>query len=138
MLVAFACATTVAFAQDEPTGQGPGGVPLGAGVQRGIQGLNNSGLTGFVTLFEHGATTGVVVAIEGSKGHSEHVFIQRGQSCEAIQSTVAAKLPNLKGGMSRGVVHLTQDRLLSGNYVAVVTSSASKGGRQLACGQLYR
>jgi hypothetical protein len=138
LLVVLACATTAALAQDEPSGQGPGGVPLGAGTQRGVQGLNNSGMTGFVTLFAKGPSTGVVVAIEGAKDRKDHVVIQRGQTCDAIQPAIAAKLPDLKRGMSRGVVHMTEDRLLSGNYLAVVYSGNSKGNHQLACGQLYR
>ena len=117
---------------------GPGGVPLGAGVQRGMMGLNNSGQAGYVTLFERGPATGIVVAMEGSRRRAERVVIQRAKSCDAISPGVVATLPDLNDGISRGVVHMAQSRLLSGNYVTVVYSSTLPGGRQVGCGQLYQ
>ena len=44
----------------------PGGVPLGAGLQRGVMELNNSGQNGFVTLFKGGSSTHIVTALEGT------------------------------------------------------------------------
>ncbi len=133
VLVATLLATSTASAQS-----GPGGVPVGAGVQRGMMGLNNSGQAGYVTLFEHGPSTGVVVAMEGSHRRMERIVIQRAKSCDAITPGVVATLPDLHDGISRGVVQMSQSRLLSGNYVAVVYSSTLPGARQVGCGQLYQ
>jgi hypothetical protein len=44
----------------------------------------------------------------------------------------------MRNGISRGVVPMSQDRLVSGNYVVVVYSNNTPGARQVACGQLYR
>jgi hypothetical protein len=40
--------------------------------------------------------------------------------------------------MSRGSVPMTEDRLVSGNYVVVVYSNNTPGSRPVACGHLYR
>jgi hypothetical protein len=101
----LACISTLARADSGiPIGSGPGGVPFGAGTQRGVAGLNNSGQTGFVTLFDRGARTAVVVAIEGSKHRLERVTIQRGTSCDAIGARTAARLNDLTAGISRSYV----------------------------------
>lgn len=116
----------------------PGGVPLGAGTQRGVQELNNSGQTGFVTLFTNGASTRMVTALEGTlPGRVQTVAIQRGKSCDAIQPGIVARSTDLRRGISRGVVPMPQSRLLSGNYVVVVYSTNTPGARQVACGYLY-
>ena len=133
VLAATLLATSTALAQS-----GPGGVPLGAGTQRGMQGLNNSGQAGFVTLFDHGPTTAMVVALEGSKGRTERVTVQRGKGCDAINPEIAARTTDLRNGISRGVVHISMRRLLSGNYVTVVYSGTAPGSRPVACGLLYQ
>jgi len=117
----------------------PGGVGLGAGLQRGVMELNNSGQTGFVTLFRQGGQTRLVTALEGTlPGRIQTVAIQRGKACDAIQPGIVARSSDMAHGMSRGSVPLSEDRLLSGNYVVVVYSNNTPGGRQVACGQLYR
>jgi len=117
----------------------PGGVPLGAGLQRGVEELNNSGQTGFVTLFRAGNQTRVVTSLQGTmSGRVQTVAIQRGHTCDAIQSGIIARSTDMSNGMSRGVINMTQDRLLSGNYLVVVYSNNTPGGRPVACGQLYR
>jgi hypothetical protein len=117
----------------------PGGVPLGAGLQRGMMGLNNSGQDGYVTLFTQGSSTRIVTALEGTlPGRVQTVAIQRGKSCDAIAPGIVARSTDLAHGISRGVVNMTQDRLLSGNYVVVVYSNNTPGGKPVACGQLFR
>jgi hypothetical protein len=117
----------------------PGGVPLGAGLQRGVMSLNNSGQTGFVTLFNQGRRTRVVTALEGTlPGRVQTVAIQRGRACDAIQPGIVVRSTDLAHGISRGIVPMTEDRLLSGNYLVVVYSNNTPGARQVACGQLYR
>jgi len=117
----------------------PGGVPLGAGLQRGVESLNNSGQSGFVTLFEAGAQTRIVTALEGTlPGRVQTVAIQRGKTCEGIQPGLVARSTDMTHGISRGTVAMTEDRLLSGNYVVVVYSTNTPGARMVACGQLYR
>lgn len=116
----------------------PGGVPLGAGLQRGVMELNNSGQTGFVTLFRAGGQTRIVTALQGTpRGRVQTVAIQRGHACDAIQPGIVAKSADMRNGMSRGVINMSQDRLLSGNYLVVVYSSNMPGARPVACGQLY-
>jgi len=116
-----------------------GGVPLGAGLQRGVMGLNNSGQAGFVTLFTNGAQTRIVTALEGTlHGRAQTVAIQRGKTCDAITPGIVARSTDMVNGISRGSVNMTEDRLVSGNYVVVVYSTNAPGARMVACGQLYR
>lgn len=117
----------------------PGGVPFGAGLQRGVMGLNNSGQSGFVTLFGAGKNTRIVTALEGTRpGRIQTVAIQRGKTCDAIQPGIVARSTDMQKGISRGTVAMSQDRLLSGNYVVVVYSNNTPAARPVACGQLYR
>ena len=123
-----------AFAQ-----KAPGGVPIGAGLQRGVMGLNNSGQNGFVTLFSQGGQTRLVTALEGTlPGRVQTVAVQRGKTCDAIAPGMVARSADLVHGLSRGTVPMTEDRLLSGNYVVIVYSNNTPGARMVACGQLYR
>lgn len=116
----------------------PGGVPVGAGLQRGVEELNNSGQTGFVTLFRQGNQTRMVTSLEGTlPGRVQTVAIRRGHTCDAIQPGIVARSADLRHGISRGVINMSQDRLLSGNYLVVVYSSNTPGARPVACGQLY-
>jgi hypothetical protein len=117
----------------------PGGVPLGAGLQRGVMGLNNSGQTGFVTLFGQGNSTRLVTALEGTlPNRVQMVAVQRGKTCDAITPGIVARSTDMRHGISRGAVPMAQSRLLSGNYVVVVYSNNTPGGRPVACGQLYQ
>jgi hypothetical protein len=126
--------STPAFAQAPP-----GGVPLGAGLQRGVMELNNSGQTGFVTLLHAGSSTRLVTALEGTMpGRVQMVAVQRGKTCDAIVNGIVARSADMTHGISRGIVPLAQSRLLSGNYVVVVYSNNRPGSRPVACGQLYQ
>jgi len=117
----------------------PGGVPVGAGLQRGVEAINNSGQTGFVTLFEQGARTRLVTALEGTlRGRVQTVAIQRGKACDAIRPGIVARSADMRNGMSRGSVPMAEGRLVSGNYVVVVYSNNRAGARPVACGLLYR
>lgn len=131
---ALLLSTTPAIAQTAP-----GGVPVGAGLQRGVMELNNSGQTGFVTLFGHGNMTHMVTALEGTLGgRVQTVAVQRGKTCDAITPGIVARSADLAHGISRGNVPMSQSRLLSGNYVVVVYSNNTPGARPVACGQLYQ
>jgi hypothetical protein len=117
----------------------PGGVGLGAGLQRGVMELNNSGQTGFVTLFDHGKTTRIVTSLEGTMGgRVQTVAIQRGKTCDAITPGFVVKSADLMHGISKSEIPMAQSRLLSGNYVVVVYSNNTPGARMVACGQLYQ
>jgi hypothetical protein len=116
-----------------------GGVPLGAGLQRGVESVNNSGQTGFITLFRGDDQTRVVTALEGTMaGRVQTVAIQRGKSCDSVQPGIVVRSADMVHGMSRGSVPMTEDRLVSGNYVVVVYSNNTPGSRPVACGHLYR
>jgi hypothetical protein len=127
-------ASTPAFAQEGRQG----GVPAAAGVQRGLQSMHNSGQNGYVTLFDRGASTHVVVDVHGMNPvGTQTVAIQRGKLCSAIQPGVVAWSTNLVGGMSRGNVPLSVHRLLSGNYVVIVHGSTMAGASIVSCGMLF-
>ena len=116
-----------------------GGVPLGAGLQRGVESVNNSGQTGFITLFRGDDQTRVVTALEGTMaGRVQTVAIQRGKSCDSVQPGIVVRSADMVHGMSRGSVPMTEDRLVSGNYVVVVYSNNTPGSRPVTCGHLYR
>ncbi len=139
-LVATLLVSATASAQSVrgiPVGSGPGGVPFGAGTQRGLQSVNNSGENGFVTLFARGPRTAVVVKVEGSHGKPERAAIVRGNSCDAIGSTIAVRLNDLHASISRGYVPMTMRRLTSGNYLAVVYGNTRPNARPVACGEIY-
>jgi len=117
----------------------PGGVPVGAGLQRGVEAINNSGQTGFVTLFSQGKQTRLVTALEGTlPGRVQTVAVQRGKGCDRIQPGIVARSADMRHGISRGSVPMSEDRLVSGNYVVIVYSNNRPGARPVACGKLYR
>lgn len=133
LAVALLLTAAPAFAQ-----MGPGGVPVGAGLQRGVQQIGQSGQVGFVTLFGAGSGTRVVTAINGAGGRVEMVAIQRGKDCDSFEPGIVARSADLTNGTSRGTVPMSEDRLLSGNYDVIVYSSNVPGARPVACGHLYR
>ncbi len=108
----------------------------GAGVERGIQQLNNSGQVGTVTVFAHANDTLVFVRIHGAP-HAESVRIYRGPECDALSPIATFVVSDLHGGVSRSLVHIGENRLLSGNYNVVVFGSISQHAGAIACGHLY-
>ena len=123
--------TAVASAQGYPGDSG-------AGVERGIQQVNDSGEVGTVTLFRRSVRTAIFVVMHGvPPGRVESVRVYRGQDCDALESSPRYFLADLKGGVSRTEVALSEDRLLSGNYNLVVFSRNHPGAPAAACGHLY-
>jgi hypothetical protein len=130
-VVAALVTTAAASAQSYP------GDP-GAGTERGVEQVNNSGQVGTVTLFRRDAATRIQVALHGvSDGRLESVRIYRGPSCADLQPRPTYFLADLKNGVSRSSVGVTEDRLLSGNYNVVVFSNNHAGAQTVACGHLY-
>ncbi|MDB5095260.1 MAG: hypothetical protein JWO85_3361 [Candidatus Eremiobacteraeota bacterium] len=130
-VVAALVTTAAASAQSYP------GDP-GTGTERGVEQVNNSGQVGTVTLFRRDAATRVQVAMHGvGDGRLESVRIYRGPSCDDLQPRPTYFLADLKNGVSRSSVGVTQDRLLSGNYNVVVFSNNHAGAQTVACGHLY-
>jgi hypothetical protein len=129
---ALLLACSPAWAQVDPND------PLGLGVQRGIQELNNSGQVGTVTLFHRGQKTFVDVTMHGvPPGKGERVGIYRIASCSfPVGATPGYALEDLHNARSRTLVHASVDKLLSGNY-SVVVRSQLKPDHLFACGQLY-
>jgi len=119
--------------------EAPGGVPLGSGVQRGIEQLNNSGQAGYVTLFGHGTSTMLVAEVLGGPGgRTQMTAVQRGKNCASMETAIAQRAGDLHNGRGRGSVPMAESRLLSGNYVFVVYSSDAPGARPVACAQLFQ
>jgi hypothetical protein len=130
-LTAALLTTAVASAQSYP------GDP-GRGIERGVQQLNNSGQVGTVTLFGHGQSTAVVVRLHGMPpGRTQRTGIYRTRDCASIPPAPAYKLGDVRDGLSRSVVNVSEDRLLSGNYSLVLFASTKAGAPPTACGWLY-
>jgi hypothetical protein len=101
--------------------------------------VNNSGQVGTVTLFRRDPGTRIQIALHGvTDGRVESVRIYRGSSCDDLKPRPTYFLADLKNGVSRSSVGLTQDRLLSGNYNVVVFSNNHAGAQTVACGHLYQ
>jgi len=129
-LAAALLTTAAAYAQPVP------GDP-GAGEQRGIQQLNNSGQVGTVTLFRRGASTRAVVELHGTEpGRVQSVRIYRGPSCDDLAPKPQYFLSDLRNGRSVSTVKAPEETLLSGNYNVVVFSSNTSGAHSTACGHL--
>jgi hypothetical protein len=134
LIAALVLSSAPALAQ-----MGPGGVRAGAGLQLGLQQLDQSGEVGFVTLFAAGARTRVVTSISGAPaGRVQTVAIQRGKGCASFEPQIVARSADLANGISRGTVPLSEDALLSGNYDVIVYSNNGPGARPVACGHLNR
>jgi hypothetical protein len=125
-------ATTAASAQSYPDDPG-------AGTERGVEQVNNSGQVGTVTLFRRGAVTRVVVDLKGTEpGRVQSVRLYRGKSCEEFDPGPPVYfLTDMRNGASNSTVKAAEEKLLSGNYNVVVFSSNAKGAGATACGHLY-
>ena len=131
-LVAVLVTTGIATAQAYPG-------DTGAGIERGVEQLNNSGQVGTVTLFGRDPNTRLVVAVHGTlPGRTQSVRIYRGQTCDDIGSAAPTYfLTDMKNGVSVSLVKAPVSKLLSGNYNVVVFSSTAPGAQTTACGHLY-
>ncbi len=136
VLAATLLTTAVASAQSYPDDSG-------AGTKLGIEQLNTSGQVGEVVLFRADPNERLAIRMDGAGGKAESVRIYRGQSCDGPGPVASGRpafvLSNLSPqGMSRTVVHASEDKLLSGNYNVIVFSSTAPGARAVACGHLFR
>jgi hypothetical protein len=130
-VVAALLTTAAASAQSYPGDSG-------AGTERGVEQVNNSGQVGTVTLFRREGATRIQIAMHGvTDGRVESVRLYRGASCDDLQPRPTYFLADLRGGLSRSSVSVTEDRLLSGNYNVVVFSNNHAGAQTVACGHLY-
>ncbi len=131
-MAAMLMTSAAAFAQSYP------GDP-GAGVERGIEQVNNSGQVGTVTLSGGGPNTRVVVVLHGTPdGRAQSVRLYRGPSCDDLGTSGPAYfLTDMKDGRSSSVVKAPASKLLSGNYNVVVFSSDKAGAGTTACGHIY-
>jgi hypothetical protein len=104
------------------------------GIVRGLQSQNTSAQVGEV-LFD---SNGLVVDVKGTGGKAEAVTINRGFQCSDQPGPVAVSLGSLSSsGHLAATVSISQNRLLSGNYLVVVHNNGANS-RAVACGQLYR
>ncbi|MEO7038972.1 MAG: hypothetical protein ABI186_02955 [Candidatus Elarobacter sp.] len=111
----------------------------GAGTQRGLAQMGNSGQVGTVTLFRHDRATRIVVELHGTlPGRVQTVAVVRGPACGQLSPRAPYRLAPLRGGVSTTpALGAPEDTLLSGNYNLVVFSSNAAGARVTACGHLY-
>jgi hypothetical protein len=131
-VLAVVVTTAAASAQSYP------GDP-GVGDARGMEQVNNSGQVGTVTLFRRDSNTRIFVELHGvPDGRVESVRIYRGPSCDDLQPRPTYFLADLRNGVSRSSVSLSEDRLLSGNYNVVVFSNNHVGAQAVSCGHLYQ
>jgi hypothetical protein len=103
------------------------------GVVRGLESQNTSGQVGEV-LFH---ASNLMLDVKGTGGKSEAVTINRSFQCSDRSGPIAATLGTLSNGMLTATATISNDRLLSGNYVVVVHNNGPMS-RPVACGQLYR
>lgn len=130
-LAAALLTTAVASAQSYPDDPG-------RGEERGIQQLNNSGQVGTVTLFRHAESTTVVIRLHGVPlGRPQRAAIFRTRDCASVPPAPAYKLSDVRDGLSRSALNVSEDRLLSGNYSVVIFASTKAGAPPTACGWLY-
>ncbi|HVA38137.1 MAG TPA: hypothetical protein VNJ51_11040 [Candidatus Dormibacteraeota bacterium] len=102
----------------------------------GIEGLNNSGEAGVVTLTAKGNKTLVSLQVEGEpKGAKEPSHIHRGP-CDHLNPVPAYPLNPLVNGRSTTVVNAPLSKLMSGNYSVNVHQSVKNLKHYVACGQL--
>ena len=135
MLRLLSFLVVLCLAAAAPLGAQAPGDPV-AGVERGIEQLNTSGQVGSVHLFSQGASTLVVVRMDGAPGHNEALTVHRGRDCQSIEPKAVSRLADLVNGRSRSTASMSIDRLLSGNYVLVVSNNTPES-RAVACGHLY-
>ena len=135
-LLATAAAALIGLAS---TGAEEQGEASGHGVQRGMQALNNSGEVGTVTVFGHGPQTRIVIRLHGQRaGEREPAMVMRVAVCTAGAHGATIPLAPVGDGVSRTVIDLSSDRLLSGNYSVLVHAADARPGHLVACGHLYR
>jgi hypothetical protein len=111
----------------------------GAGTRLGLAQENNSGQTGFVTLFRRGPSSTLVVIHLDSElpGRVEAAHIHRGSDCDTLDPVPAYPLAPAINGVSKTLVKAPLDKLLSGNYNVNVHSSADPK-IYVSCGHLYQ
>jgi hypothetical protein len=104
-----------------------------SGVVRGLESQNTSGQVGEV-LFH---TNSLTVDVKGTGNKPEAVTVNRSFQCSDQPGPIVANLGMLSNGTLSSNVAISNDRLLSGNYVVVVHNNGPTS-RPVACGQLYR
>jgi hypothetical protein len=111
----------------------------GAGTQLGLSEENNSGQTGFVTLFRRGPASTLVVLkiVSEPPGRAEAAHIHRGSDCSSQNPVPAYPLAPVINGISKTLVKAPEDKLLSGNYNVDVHSPV-RPAVDFSCGHLYR
>lgn len=113
---------------------------FGAGQERGLQEMNNSGEVGTATVYDRGPATSIVINLKGQPaGRRQPAHLHRGKACDSsVDPKPAYPLNDVVNGRSSSGVDLPVGRVLSGNYVVIVHASAQNMNRYVSCGQLYQ
>jgi hypothetical protein len=133
LAVLFAALLAPVAAAAQPAGVGPG-------YQLGVEGLNNSGQVGYITLFRAGSRTVFRIEMQGAGSRVQPVIVVRGRDCGPAVSGAKPvyRVGTLRSGRGTGTIPLDFGRLVdSGNYSVLLLSSPSAGARASACGHLY-
>jgi len=139
-LVALAAAIAL-WATGAPAAQAQGYPDdVGAGIRRGAQQVNKSGENGSITLFDRGPEgTLVVVRLDSQPHRPQPASLNRAHGCgDIIDAPLAFRLNDVVDGRSRTLVPISQERLLSGNYSAVIAAGYGAPRLLVVCGHLYR
>jgi hypothetical protein len=108
----------------------------GAGLVRGLESMNSSAQVGEVRIQRGSGTPTLTLDVKGTAGHPEAVTLNRGKDCSALEATPQMVLGSLSNGRLHATSPLPADRLLSGNYNAVVHNNTPTS-RPVACGHIY-
>ncbi len=109
---------------------------IGGAKVRGMEGLNNSGQVGTVTLTQQPKdVTHVILTVKGTGGKTQTAAIYRNDnpSCKNIDEKPDFTLSPVVSGTSSTMIPIDRERLLSGNYMIVVKS----GKTDVACSHLH-
>lgn len=98
--------------------------------------LNESGVTGTVTLSSQGEATRISIQLAGDAVTGDHIAHLHNGTCEAPGEYTYTLNPVSDQGTSETVVNLTLDELMAGGYMVNVHPSEADWDTWMVCGEL--